>query len=107
MEASGFRDAYADFHKLKVTVAGVSPDTPAAQEKFKKKYSLPFTLLCDVDRKTAKAYGVLKEKNMYGKKSLGIERTTFLINASGKIQKIFPKVKVEGHTEEVLAALKE
>ena len=87
-------------------MVGVSPDTPAAQEKFKKKFSLPFPLLCDVDREVAKAYGVLKEKNMYGKMVLGIERTTFLIDAQGKIQKLFPKVKAEGHAEEVLAALK-
>ena len=87
-------------------MVGVSPDTPSAQEKFKKKYSLPFALLSDVDRKVAQAYGVLKEKNMYGKKSLGIERTTFLMDAAGKIKKIFPKVKVDGHTEAVLAALK-
>ena len=107
VEASGFRDAYADFQKLQVPVVGVSPDAPSAQEKFKKKYSLPFTLLSDVDRKVAQAYGVLKEKNMYGKKSLGIERTTFLLDASAKIKKIFPKVKVDGHTQEVLAALKE
>ena len=85
---------------------GVSPDTPAAQEKFKKKFGLPFPLLCDVDREVANAYGVLKEKNMYGKMVLGIERTTFLIDAQGKIQKLFPKVKAEGHAEEVLAALK-
>lgn len=106
MEASGFRDAYAEFEKLQVPVVGVSPDTPSAQEKFKKKYSLPFMLLCDVDRKVAQAYEVLKEKNMYGKISLGIERTTFLINASGNITKIFPKVKADGHAQEVLAALK-
>ena len=85
----------------------MSADSPSAQEKFKKKYNFPFLLLCDVDRKVAQAYGVLKEKNMYGKTVLGIERTTFLINAAGKIQKIFPKVKVDGHVEEVLAALKE
>ena len=85
---------------------GVSPDTPDAQQKFKQKYSLPFTLLCDVDKKIAEAYGVLKEKNIYGKITLGIERTTFVIDAAGKIKKIFPKVKVEGHTQEVLAALK-
>ena len=85
---------------------GISPDTPAAQAKFKEKYSLPFTLLCDEDKKVAEAYGVLKEKNMYGKMVMGIERTTFLIDAAGKIKKIFPKVKVEGHTEEVLCALK-
>ncbi len=87
-------------------MVGVSPDTPADQQKFKQKYSLPFALLCDVDKKVAEAYGALKEKNMYGKITMGIERTTFLIDASGKIQKIFPKVKVEGHTAEVLAALK-
>ena len=92
---------------MKVPIAGVSPDAPSAQEKFKKKYSLPFMLLCDTDRKVAEAYEVLKEKNMYGKISLGIERTTFLIDASGKIKKIFPKVKADGHPEEVLAALKE
>jgi peroxiredoxin Q/BCP len=87
-------------------VVGVSPDTPSAQDKFKKKYSLPFPLLSDEDRKVAEAYGVLKEKNMYGKKSLGIERTTFLLDAEGKIKKIFPKVKVEGHTDAVLAEIK-
>ena len=107
MEASGFRDAIQQFDNLKVPVVGISPDTPAAQTKFKEKYSLPFTLLCDVDKKVAEAYGVLKEKNMYGKTVMGIERTTFLIDGAGKIQKIFPKVKVDGHAEEVLAALKE
>ena len=88
-------------------MVGISPDTPAAQLKFKTKYSLPFTLLGDAQKEAAKTYGVLKEKNMYGKKVMGIERTTFLIDASGKIQKIFPKVKVDGHVQEVLAALKE
>ena len=88
-------------------MVGVSADSPAAQEKFKKKYNLPFPLLCDVDRKVVQAYDVLKEKNMYGKTVLGIERTTFVIGPQGKVQKIFPKVKVDGHTDEVLAALKE
>ena len=83
----------------------MSADAPAAQQNFKEKYSLPFPLLCDVDKKVAEAYGVLKEKNMYGKVVLGIERTTFLIDGAGKIQNIFPKVKVDGHVEEVLAAL--
>ena len=106
MEASGFRDAIQQFDQLKVAVVGISPDTPAAQTKFKEKYSLPFTLLCDVDKKVAEAYGVLKEKNMYGKTVMGIERTTFIIDGGGKIQKIFPKVKADGHAEEVLAALK-
>ena len=86
-------------------MVGVSSDTPLLQDNFKKKYSLPFPLLCDVDRKVAKAYDVLKEKNMYGRKVLGVQRTTFLIDASGKVRKIFPKVRVEGHVQEVLAVL--
>jgi thioredoxin-dependent peroxiredoxin len=106
VEASGFRDAIQDFDRLKARIAGVSPDTPAAQAKFKQKYGLNFALLCDEDKKVAEAYGVLQEKNMYGKMVMGIERTTFLIDATGKIKKIFRKVKVDGHTEEVLAALK-
>lgn len=88
-------------------MVGVSADTASMQENFKKKHSLPFPLLCDVDRKVAKAFGVLKEKDVYGEKVIGIERTTFLIDPSGKIKKVFPKVHVDGHTEEVLAALKE
>jgi len=86
-------------------VLGISPDTPKAQASFKQKYGLPFTLLCDTGRQAAEAYGVLKEKNMYGKKVMGIERTTFLIDAEGNIKKIFPKVKPAGHAAEVLAAL--
>jgi peroxiredoxin Q/BCP len=107
IEASGFRDAIADFKKLKAQILGVSPDTPSDQKKFKDKYSLPFPLLADADHTLAEAYGVWKEKSMYGKTFMGIERSTFVIDASGKIKKIFPKVKVEGHTEEVLAALKQ
>jgi len=87
-------------------VVGISPDTPQAQKKFKEKYDLPFTLLADTDKKVAKAFDVIKEKNMYGKKVMGIERTTFLIGPDGKLAHIFPKVKAEGHAEEVLAALK-
>ena len=85
----------------------MSADSPSVQARFKKKYNLPFPLLCDVERKAARAYGVLKEKSFLGKKFLGIERTTFLIDGSGKIKKIFPKVRVEGHIEEVLVALHE
>ena len=85
---------------------GISADSPERQKKFKEKYDLPFTLLADTDRKVCEEYGVLKEKNMYGKKSFGIERTTFLIGPDGKIARIFPRVKVDGHVEEVLAALK-
>lgn len=87
-------------------MVGVSPDTPERQMKFKEKYDLPFTLLSDPDKKLAKEFEVLKEKNMYGKKVLGIERTTFLIGPDGKIKHVFPKVKAEGHAEEVLAVLK-
>jgi len=88
-------------------VIGVSPDEPERQAKFKEKYELPFKLLSDVDHKMAQDFGVWKEKNMYGKKVMGIERTTFVIDAKGKIKKIFLKVKVDGHAAEVLAALKE
>ena len=87
-------------------VLGISPDTPQAQKKFKEKYDLPFTLLSDPDKKVAKAFDVIKEKNMYGKKVMGIERTTFLIGPDGRLVHIFPKVKAEGHAEEVLAVLK-
>ena len=87
-------------------VLGVSADPPAIQDKFKQKYNLPFPLLCDVERKVAKDYGVLREKNLYGNKVVGIDRTTFVIGGDGIIKKIFTKVHVEGHTEEVLAALK-
>ena len=86
-------------------VLGVSADTPEKQKKFKEKYDLPFTLLADTDRSVADAYGVLKEKNMYGKKVIGIERTTFMIDPVGKIARAFPKVKAEGHAQEVLAAM--
>jgi peroxiredoxin Q/BCP len=86
---------------------GISPDTPNAQRKFADKESLPFTLLADADKKVAKAYGVLQEKNMYGKKILGIARTTFIIGAEGEIEHIFEKVKPVGHSEQVLAYLKE
>jgi len=85
-------------------VLGISPDTPAAQARFKAKYELPFTLLCDVDKKVAVAYGVLKEKNMYGKKVMGIARTTFLIAEDGRIERIFSNVKPAGHAAEVLSA---
>jgi len=87
-------------------VLGISKDSPQAQKKFKDKYSLPYPLLADEDKKLSEAFGVLKEKNMYGKTTMGIERTSFLIDEQGKIAKIFPKVKPEGHAEEVLAALK-
>jgi peroxiredoxin Q/BCP len=84
----------------------VSPDTPQAQKKFQEKYSLPFSLLADPDKRVAAGYGVLQEKNMYGKKVMGIARTTFVIGPDSNIQHIFANVKPEGHGEEVLAYLK-
>jgi peroxiredoxin Q/BCP len=85
---------------------GISPDTSGAQRKFADKESLPFTLLADADKKVAIAYGVLREKNMYGKKVMGIARTTFIIGPDGKIEHVFEKVKPDGHAEEVLEYLK-
>ncbi len=84
---------------------GVSPDSCGAQAKFKAKFDLNFTLLADTEHTVAEAYGVWKEKSMYGKTYMGIERTTFLIDEKGKIKKIFNKVKADGHAKEVLVAL--
>ena len=105
VEACEFRDDIRQFGQKGVAVLGISPDTPKAQTGFKEEQGLNFPLLCDVDKTVAQAYGVWKEKNMYGKKVMGIERTTFIIDESGKIAKIFPKVKPAGHAAEVLAAL--
>jgi thioredoxin-dependent peroxiredoxin len=85
-------------------VYGVSPDKPSAQKKFKEKYELPYSLLADVDKDLAKKFDVLKEKSMYGKKYMGIERSTFLIDGEGVIRGAWRKVKVDGHTDEVLKA---
>ena len=104
-EACAFRDTSRKFTKANTLIVGVSPDATKAQAKFKEKFDLPFTLLADVNHKAAEDYGVWKEKSMYGKKYLGIERTTFIIGPDGKIKKIFPKVSVDGHAEEVLAAI--
>jgi len=106
IEACGFRDVFKKIQKAGAVVLGISRDTPKAQAKFKAKYDLPYPLLADVDEKVCKQFGVLKEKNMYGKKVMGIERTTFLIGPDQKLLKIFPKVKPEGHAEEVLEVIK-
>ena len=87
-------------------VLGISPDTPKAQLKFKEEHDLPYTLLADDKKEVARKFDVLKEKNMYGKKVMGIVRTTFLIGADGKILHIFDNVKPDGHAEEVLALAK-
>jgi peroxiredoxin Q/BCP len=105
VEACEFRDDISRFKKEGAVVLGISPDTPKAQTTFKKNQGLPFTLLCDVDKKVAQAYGVWQEKSMYGKKYMGIARTTFVIDERGKIQKIFEKVKPAGHAAQVLEAL--
>src|SRR5262249_27112137 len=105
VEACEFRDDISAFQKKGAVVIGISPDKPPAQAKFKEKYDLPFTLLADEDKAAAKAYGVWKEKNMYGKKVMGIERTTFVISPEGKIEKIYGKVKAKGHAAEVLNKL--
>jgi peroxiredoxin Q/BCP len=104
-EACEFRDGAESFANKGAAVVGVSPDTPAAQAKFKTKYGLPFTLLADEEKAAAQAYGVWKEKNMYGRKSMGIERTTFVIGPDGRIEKIYAKVKARGHAAEVLGNL--
>ncbi|HSY70980.1 MAG TPA: thioredoxin-dependent thiol peroxidase [Alloacidobacterium sp.] len=106
IEACGFRDVFKKIQKAGAVVLGISRDTPKAQAKFKAKYDLPYPLLADVDEKVCKQFGVLKEKNMYGKKVMGIERTTYLIGPDQTLLKIFPKVKPEGHAEEVLEAIK-
>ncbi len=104
-EACEFRDAQKTFTKKNAMIVGISPDKPAAQAKFAEKYSLPFAFVADPDHAIAQAYGVWKEKSMYGRKYMGIERTTFVIDEKGKIAKIFAKVKPVGHAAEVLEAL--
>jgi peroxiredoxin Q/BCP len=105
-EGCGFRDEHAKFRKRKVVILGVSRDTLASHEKFKAKYEFPFDLLSDGDEGLCKLFDVIKEKNMYGKKVMGIERSTFLIDAKGTLVREWRKVKVEGHVEAVLDAVK-
>jgi peroxiredoxin Q/BCP len=107
IEACEFRDSYKKIEKTGAKILGISPDTPKAQKKFEEKYSLPFTLLADAEKKVCNLYGVMQEKNMYGKKVMGVVRTTFIIGPQGKIRHIFRKVKAEGHAAEVLEYLKE
>ena len=104
IEACEFRDTIKKFEEKGVTIIGVSPDTTKDQAKFKDKFDLNFTLLADDSKDIANKYGVMKEKNMYGKKVMGVARTTFVIEG-GQIVKVFNNVKAEGHAEEVLATL--
>ena len=105
-EACSFRDARTSFAKTKAVILGVSGDNAVSHEKFIQKYGLPFTLLSDPDKKVCRAYGVFQKKMLYGRSFLGIVRTTFVIDPKGRIAEVFSKVKVDGHTEEVLEALK-
>jgi len=106
-EACDFRDAFPRFGKTDAEVIGVSPDSVESHRKFKEKYELPFKLLADEGHKLADKFGVWKEKSMYGRKFMGIERTTVLIDPNGRVARIFPKVRVPGHVEEVETALRE
>lgn len=107
IEACGFRDTFERLAEAGAVVLGISRDTPAAQARFRAKYNLPYTLLADVDEKVSNQFGVLKQKNMYGKKVWGIERTTFVIGPDQTLLHVFPKVKPEGHADEVLALIRE
>ena len=105
-EACGFRDSFPKFGKIEAAVIGISKDSVASHDKFKKKYELPFTLASDVDGNVLEAYGVWVEKSMYGRKYMGIERATFLVDEKGVVRGIWHKVKVPGHVDAVLAAAK-
>ncbi|MBT8378197.1 MAG: thioredoxin-dependent thiol peroxidase [Ignavibacteria bacterium] len=106
-EACNFRDEFPKFRNLNAVILGVSPDSVESHLKFKDKNNLPFDLLSDEKKEVLKKYGVWKEKSMYGRKYMGVERTTFIIDKKGKIAKIFPKVNVDKHNKELIEALKE
>lgn len=106
MEACDFRDRHTDFQEAETIIIGVSKDPMGSHHKFIEKYQLPFVLLSDPELEIIQTYGVWKEKNMYGKKTMGVERTTVLIDKEGIIRKIYQKVKVKGHVEQVLEDLK-
>ncbi len=106
-EACSFSDDLPKFSKVDAVILGVSPDSVKSHKKFSEKYKLKFDILADDEKNVVEKYGVWKEKSMYGRKYMGVERTTFIIDEKGKIKKIFNKVKVDGHNKEVLEALKE
>lgn len=103
-EGEAFRDLAAEFRKAKTAIVGVSPDSVASHEKFKQKYRFPFELLADPEQQVCKLFDVIKEKSMYGKKYLGVERSTFLLDEKGVLRQEWRKVKVDGHAAAVLAA---
>ena len=104
-QACGIRDVYGELQRAGAVVLGVSPDKVGAHVKFKEKYDLPFTLLADIDKEVAKAYGVWGEKTRYGKTYFGIKRSTFVIGADGNVKKVMLNVKPDTHADDVLAAL--
>jgi peroxiredoxin Q/BCP len=106
-EGIDFRDLHGQFRKAGADIVGVSPDSLASHEKFKAKFEFPFELLADVDRKACTLFDVIKEKSMYGKKYMGVERSTFLLDGKGVLRREWRKVKVAGHAAEVLAAVRE
>ncbi len=105
-EGQAFRDLYPKFRRAKTEIVGVSPDTLASHEKFKQKQEFPFELLSDVDKDVCELFDVIKEKSMYGRKYMGVERSTFLVDEKGVLRREWRKVKVPGHAEEVLEAAK-
>jgi peroxiredoxin Q/BCP len=106
-EGEAFRDLYAKFRKAGTEIVGVSPDSVASHDKFIAKYDFPFALLADEDKAVCQLFGVWKEKSMYGRKYMGVERSTFLLDAKGVLRREWRKVKVPGHAAEVLAAVAE
>jgi len=104
-QACGIRNVYSEFRDRGAVVLGVSPDDEASHVRFKEKYSIPFALLADPDHEVAEEYDVWKERNRYGKKSMGIERSTFVIDADGNVSKVMRRVKPDTHAADVLAAL--
>ncbi len=105
-EGQGFRDHYEDFREAGAEIVGVSRDSVAKHEKFKAKYDFPFELISDADEELCNIFNVMREKNMYGRKVMGVERSTFLIDEKGVLREEWRKVKVPGHVEEVLEAVK-
>jgi thioredoxin-dependent peroxiredoxin len=104
-EACAFRDARATYEKAGARVIGVSPDDVKSHRKFADKYELSFTLVADPDKSVCQNYGVWQEKNLYGRKSMGVVRTTYVIDGAGTVRQVFAKVKVDGHSEKVLEAI--